>query len=172
MYIIMGTVPEIIPAATLLPWFGFFLGFIIAYLPAQLGKKKAVTVGIETGYQNPSIPIIMLQGNFVQPEGDLGAVMPIATALFTQIPLLVYYIYLEIRARSCKGMVGGQEKDVEEQVVEEGHAVEAGCDEQNNVGYVNSHNDLANGTAMNGSAVHDSLDINRNEQRGDMTTNL
>ena len=130
MYIIMGTVPKFIPAAMLLPWLGFFLGFIIAYLPVQLSKKKAVTVGIETGFQNPSIPIIMLQGNFVQPDGDLGAVMPIATALFQQIPLLVYYIYLEVKVKLCKGMVGGEEKDVEKQVVEEGHAVEAGCDGQ------------------------------------------
>ena len=105
MYEIMGTVPQVIPAAILLPWFGFLLGFLIAKFLARLKKMQAITVGIETGYQNPSIPIVMLQGNFVQPEGDLGAVMPVATAFFTPVPLYFYYLYIEIRRKCFKGEV-------------------------------------------------------------------
>ena len=100
MFIIMGTVPKVIPAATLVPALGFGLGYLIAYLFKQ-GNKKSTTVSVETGYQNASIPIIMLQGNFQQPEGDLGAVMPVTTAFFMQIPLYIWYAAIEIRHRCC-----------------------------------------------------------------------
>lgn len=115
IFIIMGTVPEVIPAATLVPTFGFALGYLIAYLLKQ-GNKKSTTISVETGYQNASIPIIMLQGNFQQPEGDLGAVMPVATAFFMQIPMYIWYAVLEIRDRCCKNEVEDENivKDVED----------------------------------------------------------
>ena len=92
---------------------------------------QAVTVGIETGYQNPSIPIVMLTGNFQQPEGDLGAVMPVATAFFTPVPLYFWYLYIEIRKKCCKkGEVDAKEgEEIEEREKSGGERVEAGEEE-------------------------------------------
>lgn len=60
MYIIMGTVPKVIVAAILLPLLGYSVAFGIALLLRRT-KKSAVAIAIETGVQNASIPIIMLQ---------------------------------------------------------------------------------------------------------------
>ena len=60
MYIIMGTVPKVIPAAILLPLLGYSIAFGIALLLRRT-KRSAVAISIETGVQNASIPIIMLQ---------------------------------------------------------------------------------------------------------------
>ena len=131
---------------------------------------RAATVGIETGYQNPSIPIVMLTDdkNFQQPEGDLGAVMPIATAFFTPVPLYFWYLYIEIR-RKCfkKGEVDAEkgdeisekdgeedeigEKDGEEKEMEEKEDGEKGEDKgQENIGF--SSEEKKEDLAMNGHA--------------------
>ena len=101
MYIIMGTVPKVIVAAILLPLLGYSIAFVLAIVLRRT-SRSAVTISIETGVQNASIPIIMLQGNFLQPEGDLGAVMPVATSLFTQFPIMFAWLGLLVY-RKCRG---------------------------------------------------------------------
>ena len=98
MYKIMASTPIIIPAVLLLPLMGYTCGFLLTLLACR-DKSTAVTISIETVIQNASIPIIILQGSFPQPEGDLAAVMPVALALFYTIPLIIALIILTIYRR-------------------------------------------------------------------------
>lgn len=93
---LMAAEPKIIPAALTTPIIGFIMGYLASLMFKQ-NQKKRITIAIETGCQNPSIPIITLQGSFQQPEGDLGAVMPVAMAFFTPLPLAIAYCVLLIR---------------------------------------------------------------------------
>ena len=95
MYEIMGSqAAKVIPAAVLLPTLGYVIALGIAVL-ARRKWKEVVAISIETGIQNSAIPIIILQGSFPQPEGDLAAVMPVATSLFFAAPLiLVGIVYI------------------------------------------------------------------------------
>ena len=92
MYEIMAERPaEVIPSSILLPTIGYACGFLLA-IAARRSWREAVTVAVETGVQNASIPIIVLQGSFPQPEGDLAAVMPVTTSLFYSIPILIAWV--------------------------------------------------------------------------------
>ena len=114
-YRIMATVLIIIPAALLLPWLGFGLGYLVAFAFRQ-PKPRCVAVCVETGYQNPSIPIITLTGSFPQPEGDLGAVLPLICGLFTPVTLCIAYVGILIRncVRKQRGEGDGEDEEVEE----------------------------------------------------------
>ena len=95
MFEVIGDDLLIIPAAFLLPCLGYLCGFIVAVL-LRRNRKIAVTIAIETGVQNASIPILVLQRNFPQPAGDLAAVMPVAAAYFYSIPILIVWACLVI----------------------------------------------------------------------------
>lgn len=82
-----------IPAAFLLPYLGYLCGFIIAVI-FRRNRKVAITIAIETGVQNASIPILVLQRSFPQPDGDLAAVMPLAAAYLYSIPIVIAWICL------------------------------------------------------------------------------
>ncbi len=110
MYKIMGEMTEVLPAAMLLPTMGYLCGLLLALL-ARRSKSAAVTISIETGVQNASIPIIMLQGNFPQPEGDLAAVMPVASSLFFTLPLLIAWVGIIIYERKHVGKTVPHEDD-------------------------------------------------------------
>ena len=98
IYRLMGRYPIVLPAAALLPWCGFFFGFVIAKLLRQ-PMKRAKTIAFETGIQNTGIAIILLKFSLPQPEGDIGSVMPVATAIFTPTPLYIALIVTLIRKR-------------------------------------------------------------------------
>lgn len=100
MWKLMGSIPTIIPAGILLPWIGFLLGLSIATAFKQ-PRYRAITIAIETGIQNIGIPVVMLQGNFPQPEGDLAATMANAVGVFTPVPLYIALIVLLIKKKFC-----------------------------------------------------------------------
>ena len=102
MFEVIGDDLLIIPAAFLLPCLGYLCGFIVSLL-LRRDRKVAVTIAIETGVQNASIPILVLQRSFPQPEGDLAAVMPVAAAYFYSIPILIVWAALVIYRR-CTGI--------------------------------------------------------------------
>ena len=91
----------ILPAAFLLPCLGYLCGLILAFV-LRRSRKVAVTIAIETGVQNASIPILVLQRSFPQPEGDLAAVMPVAAAYFYSIPIICAWAGLVIYGK-CTG---------------------------------------------------------------------
>ncbi|ESO95070.1 hypothetical protein LOTGIDRAFT_94557, partial [Lottia gigantea] len=90
--------PMILLAGALIPYGGFFLGFLIAFVARQ-PKKNIITIAIETGIQNTGIPIVLLKNSLGPPESDMSIVGPVASAIFTPLPLVFVLIALEIRKR-------------------------------------------------------------------------
>uniref|UniRef100_A0A8D9FIE1 P3 protein n=1 Tax=Cacopsylla melanoneura TaxID=428564 RepID=A0A8D9FIE1_9HEMI len=91
---------KIILAGAGLPWFGYLFGYIFARVMRQ-PPADILAIAIETGIQNTGISIFMLRFSLGQPEADMTTVVPVAVALMTPLPLLVYYIYYKYQARIC-----------------------------------------------------------------------
>jgi predicted Na+-dependent transporter len=96
IYRMMASYPLIVPAAFLLPWCGFGLGFVVS-LALRQSRSNSVAIAIETGIQNYSIAMVVLLGAFPKPYGDLAAVMPMIVAHFTPLPLFTAFIIFTIR---------------------------------------------------------------------------
>ena len=115
IYGLMAAAPRIVPPAILQPYLGFGCGFLIAKYVARQPRYRSVTVAIETGVQNVTIPMVMLQGSFPQPFGDLAATMPVMTAHFTPLPLLFVLIGLTVYNRFFKERCSRGEADEEDE---------------------------------------------------------
>jgi hypothetical protein len=106
IYAEIGEHLYIIPPAILQPYMGFIMGFLIAKHVAKQPTYRCITIAIETGVQNVTIPMVLLQGSFKQPFGDLAAVMPVTTAHFTPLPMLAAFfgltIYKNVYLKRCK----------------------------------------------------------------------
>ena len=100
--------PKIIVAALLLPFCAFIFGYVIAILARQ-SKPRALTIAVETGVQNVGFPVVMLLYAFPPPEGDLGAVVPIASAYLMSIPLFLAWLVTTI----YKKFNNGKENSIE-----------------------------------------------------------
>ena len=111
IYNFMGRYPSIIPPSIIQPYLGFGFGFCIARFAARQPKYRSITIAIETGVQNVTIPMVMLQGSFPQPFGDIAAVMPVMTAHFTPLPLLFVFIGLTVYRRFFAEKCGKGEED-------------------------------------------------------------
>ena len=105
--------------ALLQPYIGFILSFLIAKYIARQPKHRCITIAIETGVQNVTIPMVLLQQSFPQPYGDLAAVMPVTTAHFTPLPMLfsflgiIIYRNVYLRFWPKQQEEGGDDKDNE-----------------------------------------------------------
>ena len=129
IYRLLGVYPVLIPTATALPWVGFLLAGFLAFL-CRRSRAEILTISIETGIQSSGIAILVLIYSMPQPEGDIGAVMPIVVSIFTPLPLaaaLICQMIKEGRMRCCQknGRKRGKwnmEKTVEknEETMEEG----------------------------------------------------
>ena len=64
VYSIIGAFPYILIPALLQPYVGFGLGFLIAKTLGQQSRQRAITIAIETGVQNITIPMVLLQNSF------------------------------------------------------------------------------------------------------------
>ncbi|OWF37932.1 Ileal sodium/bile acid cotransporter [Mizuhopecten yessoensis] len=87
--------PNVILAGCLLPYFGYVIGGIIAFILRQ-PWVKIKTIAIETGMQNTSVAFIILLYAFPPPDGQLAAVAPAASAVMTPLPLFVITIIFVI----------------------------------------------------------------------------
>ncbi|VDN41088.1 unnamed protein product, partial [Dibothriocephalus latus] len=76
IYALIGQYPLLLPTAAALPWIGFLLAGLIAFL-LRRPWAEVLTIAIETGIQNIGIAILVLIYSMPQPEGDIGAVMPL-----------------------------------------------------------------------------------------------
>ncbi|XP_050531600.1 P3 protein-like [Daktulosphaira vitifoliae] len=83
---------QILLAGALIPWTGYIIGFITAYI-AQLPVPDIISMTIESGIQNTGIAIFMLKFSLGQPAADITTVVPVAVALMTPIPLTVAFIF-------------------------------------------------------------------------------
>ncbi|KAL0272345.1 UNVERIFIED_CONTAM: hypothetical protein PYX00_005354 [Menopon gallinae] len=89
---------QILVAGLALPWLGYFIGYVAAFVLRQ-PMENVMTIAIETGVQNTGIAIFMLRLSLTQPAADITTVIPVAVAVMTPIPLTLLYICRKIRAR-------------------------------------------------------------------------
>ncbi|CDS43400.1 sodium bile acid cotransporter [Echinococcus multilocularis] len=110
---LMGRYPLIIVIGAALPVIGYVAGFLMALL-CRRSWPVVVAISIETGVQNVGVGILILISAIPQPQGDLGAVMPIIIAITTPIGLLIALIVrLVVRRRKRR-------KKQDEEQLEEG----------------------------------------------------
>uniref|UniRef100_A0A0R3SNP4 Gate domain-containing protein n=1 Tax=Hymenolepis diminuta TaxID=6216 RepID=A0A0R3SNP4_HYMDI len=83
-----------------LPWIGFLLSALLAFI-CRRSRAEILTIAIETGIQNIGIAILVLLYSMSQPEGDIGAIMPLVVSFSTPFPLLLVYVAIAIKERRC-----------------------------------------------------------------------
>ncbi|XP_052816512.1 ileal sodium/bile acid cotransporter-like [Mya arenaria] len=101
IFTLMRNKPEILLAGALVPYVGFIFGGLVAIVTRQ-SWERVRTISIETGIQNTGIAIVLLKVSLPSPDSDLSIVAPIASAIFTPIPMLVAIIWYEIYKRCYK----------------------------------------------------------------------
>ncbi|VDP80130.1 unnamed protein product [Echinostoma caproni] len=101
IFSLLWSYPIVMPTSALLPWLGFTLAALTAFLLRQ-PRPVIITVALETGIQNVGAAILVLLYSMTQPAGDLGAVMPISVSIFTPIPLYFILLGLTIKRRCCR----------------------------------------------------------------------
>ncbi|KAM3171446.1 hypothetical protein ACTXT7_016613, partial [Hymenolepis weldensis] len=100
IYALLGPYPLLFPAAAALPWIGFLLSALLAFV-FRRSRAEILTIAIETGIQNIGIAILVLLYSMPQPEGDIGAIMPLVVSFSTPFPLLLVYVVIAIKERRC-----------------------------------------------------------------------
>merc|ERR1719187_1837006 len=83
-----------------LPWLGFAFGCLTSKSCGR-PREDTIAIAIETGVQNTGMAIFMLWFTLDHPAGDLAAVVPVAVATMTPLPLLFALVYYKLRARYC-----------------------------------------------------------------------
>ena len=101
LYVFQLFSPGMIIAGCTLPYAGFFLGGLAAFICRQ-SWTRVKTIAIETGIQNTGIAYLLITFSLPQPEADLSLVSPIVVATFTPIPLMIGIAVVEIRKRCFK----------------------------------------------------------------------
>lgn len=87
---------QIIVAGLFLPWLGYILAYLAAWLFRQPYPDR-LAIALETGIQNTGISIFLLRFTLPQPQADLTTVVPVAVAIMTPVPLIFMYIYIKIK---------------------------------------------------------------------------
>ncbi|XP_055299331.1 ileal sodium/bile acid cotransporter-like isoform X1 [Sitodiplosis mosellana] len=87
---------EIYVAGLLLPWLGYFVGWLAALIFRQEYEDR-LAISIEAGIQNTGIAIFVLRSALSQPEADLTTVLPVSVAIMTPFPLIAFYLCLKVR---------------------------------------------------------------------------
>jgi len=94
---------NIIAAGLLLPYVGFILGGVIAFVCRQ-SWPRVKTISIETGMQNTNIAYILLTTSFPAPLGDIAAIAPVASAVMTPLPpfigTIIYLAYQKYKKKT------------------------------------------------------------------------
>ena len=117
LYIFKLFTPTLILAGCLLPYCGFTLGGICAFIFRQ-PKPRIIAICIETGMQNTGVAILILRFALPQPDADLSLVSPIVTTTFTPLPLLMsvitYNIYKKCKKRQFQEVPTKENQDGKE----------------------------------------------------------
>jgi len=98
LYVFRLIRPLLLLAGCLLPYVGFLLSGVVAFILRQ-PPPRILTIAIETGIQNTGLPIVLMKFSLPQPEADLSVVAPIVIAMFMPLPLWVAFGIREIRHR-------------------------------------------------------------------------
>ncbi|KAL5971164.1 Sodium/bile acid cotransporter 5 [Taenia solium] len=110
---LMGRYPLIIPIGAALPIIGYAAGFLMALL-FRRSWPVIVAISIETGVQNVGVGMLILISAIPQPEGDLGAIMPIIIAITIPIVLLIAFIVRLIVRQRKRRRRNGEEEELED----------------------------------------------------------
>ncbi|CAF1343562.1 unnamed protein product [Adineta steineri] len=99
--------------APLLPYLGFFLGALFAWI-CRLDWIHIKTVGIEAGIQNTGIAFMIILYSFPQPYATQAIVVPLVVAFLTTKPFwLVYVIRRQIiKYKERKELENSKEKPI------------------------------------------------------------
>ncbi|XP_042866162.1 ileal sodium/bile acid cotransporter-like [Penaeus japonicus] len=84
-----------------LPSLGYVSGMVIAFL-FRMSPREVIAISVETGVQNYTIALIILQVTLASPAGEISAAVPAAATLFTPAPLLTLLVIKKIYDR-CNG---------------------------------------------------------------------
>lgn len=87
---------QIILAGLLLPWLGYFVGWLAAVI-CRREYEDRLAIAVEAGIQNTGIAIFVLRSALDQPEADLTTVLPVSVAIMTPFPLMAFYLCLKTR---------------------------------------------------------------------------
>ncbi|CAF1017600.1 unnamed protein product [Rotaria sordida] len=87
--------------APLLPWLGFLLGGVVAWICRQ-DWSRVKTIGIETGIQNVGIAFMVLLYSFPAPENSQASVIPLVIAYLSPQPFYILLIVRFIRKKCIK----------------------------------------------------------------------
>ena len=98
LYVFRLIRPLLMLAGCLLPYVGFLLSGVVAFILRQ-PAPRILTIAIETGIQNTGLPIILMKFSLPQPDADLSVVSPIVIAMFMPLPLWAAFALIEIRRR-------------------------------------------------------------------------
>uniref|UniRef100_A0A2C9LN76 Ileal sodium/bile acid cotransporter n=1 Tax=Biomphalaria glabrata TaxID=6526 RepID=A0A2C9LN76_BIOGL len=96
--------PMTIAAGCLLPYIGYIVGGLIAFLCCQ-SWTRVKTIAIETGIQNMGIAFLIVYLSLPPPDNQLAVVGPASSAIMTPLPLLVLVVFyfLYQRRQNTKG---------------------------------------------------------------------
>ena len=93
---------RLVVACLVLSGGGYLLGFTVGKLVVK-DTKKAVTISLETGFQNLSLSLFILTVSLQPPESDLAGVIPIFyTFIGAGYPVIAFIIYKIVQCRERK----------------------------------------------------------------------
>lgn len=110
---LMGRYPLIIVIGAALPVIGYAAGFLLALL-FRRSWPVIVAISIETGVQNVGVGILILIYAIPQPQGDLGAIMPIIIGITTPLGLLIALIVRLIVRQQKRKKRNDEEEELED----------------------------------------------------------
>lgn len=89
-------------AVILLSSIGYILGTTMGFVFKQ-GRDKAITIGLETGFQNMALSLLMIQLTYDSPESDLAGIAPViymfAGALIPSAAVIVRLMFKIIKEK-------------------------------------------------------------------------
>lgn len=85
-----------------LPSLGYLSGMAIAFL-FRMSTREIIAISVETGVQNYTIALIILQVTLESPAGEISAAVPAAATLFTPVPLLTMLVIKKVYDRYKRG---------------------------------------------------------------------
>lgn len=107
LYIFRLITPSLIAAACILPYTGFLVGGLVAFVCRQ-PPARVLAIAIETGIQNTGLPIILMKFSLPQPEADLSIASPVVLAMFMPLPFWIAILFIEARKRWRIAHSGGR----------------------------------------------------------------
>ena len=96
---------QLLVACLLVPFCGYSIGLLAGYIGGQW-KKRAVTISLETGFQNLALALFMINTSLEPPESDFAGVVPILysflSSTFPAVTFISLWLYTAVKKRIGK----------------------------------------------------------------------